>query len=427
MERNQFARFADALKRLGADGVGAQEFVLGSDRGYELQYIPFEHVNRQAKLVIVGITPGNTQLSLAYGRAQELLRQGRPESEILVEIKKAGAFGGPSMKPNLLKMLRHFNFERLLHIEDVETLWSSNAHLLHSTSVVPHAAFKAGKMFAGSFQEILDSPLLASCFKDCFVPSAREMPADALFVGLGPCPQAALEWCVKVGVLHRRQVLGAFCHPSNSGGSTTRYYLRDVTREEMDPKNPVISRCDWLDEAYEQMRRATAALLGGYSPSKTAAPKFIPVAAAPKTTVKTAVHEKVAVPKTKVAETATSGTGDVFRLISEIKKAGYKPTKETAKLAEFESPAGQVIYLVKTTSKLNSVSVMVHPGLKPEALRRLDGVGAIKAEHRFHSNMTRYPKRINSGKTETAYGWEVNIDTEANLPRFLAAFSRISF
>lgn len=426
MERNQFARFADALKRLGADGVGAQEFVLGGDRGYELQYIPFEHVNRQAKLVIVGITPGNTQLSLAYGRAQELLREGRPESEILVEIKKAGAFGGPSMKPNLLKMLRHFNFERLLQIDDVETLWGSNAQLLHSTSVVPHATFKAGKMFAGSFQEVLDSPLLAGCFKDCFVPSAREMPADALFVGLGPCPQAALEWCVKEGVLHRRQVLGAFCHPSSSGGSTTRYYLREVTRDEMDPKNPVLSRCAWLDEAYQQMRRATAALLGGYSPANTAS-KAIAVPVAPKTTVKTAVHEKVAVAKTKVVTTATSAAGDVFRLISEIKKAGYKPTKETAKLAEFESPAGQVIYLIKTTSKLNSVNVMVHPGLNTDVLRSLDGVGAIKAEHRFHSNMTRYPKRINGGKTETAYGWEVNINTLANLPRFLAAFSRVSF
>jgi hypothetical protein len=249
MDRNMFARFAGDLKRLGKAGVKAPEFSLRQDSQYELQYIPFEHVNRDARLVIVGITPGNTQLDLAYGRAQELLKAGRPEAEILIEVKKTGAFGGSSMKPNLLKMLRHFQFEKLLGIDDVDTLWGDNADLLHSTSVVPHAAFKSGERFNGSFEEIMDSPLLKQCFLDCFVPSVREISRSALFVALGPCPQAALDWCVSEGALRREQVLGSFCHPSSAGGSTTRYYLREVSKDELDPRNPVRSRCDWLDQA----------------------------------------------------------------------------------------------------------------------------------------------------------------------------------
>lgn len=191
MERNQFARFSDDLLRSGEGGVGTSEFRIGAIGRYELQYTPFEHINRGARLVIVGITPGNTQLSLAYKTAQKLLRVGRPVSEILYEIKKAGSFGGSSIKPNLLKLLRHFQFERLLGIGNVESLWGSNAELLHSTSVVPHAAFKAKKMFSGSFDEVMQSSLLKECFMDCFVPSAREINRNALFVGLGPCPQAA--------------------------------------------------------------------------------------------------------------------------------------------------------------------------------------------------------------------------------------------
>ena len=257
-----FKRFADDLKLFGAGGAGASEFSLGRQGQYDLQYIPFEHVNRDARLVIVGITPGNTQLDLAYEKAQELLKAGWPAEEVLVEIKKVGAFGGPSMKPNLLKMLRHFQFEKLLGIDDVDTLWGDDAELLHSTSVVPHAAFKAGKRFNGSFEEVMDSPLLKQCFLDCFVPSAREMSRDALFVALGPTPQAALEWCVEEGVLRRDQVLGSFCHPSSAGGSTTRYYLREVSKDELNLRNPVRSRCDWLDKAYEQMRAETSSLLG---------------------------------------------------------------------------------------------------------------------------------------------------------------------
>jgi hypothetical protein len=272
MDRYQFARFADSLKRLGAAGIRTQEFVLGRDKNLELQYIPFEHVNLEARLVIVGITPGNTQISSAYQKAQDLLKAGRPESEILVEVIKTGAFAGGTrtnrggMRANLVKMLHHFQFDRLLGISDAATLWAENAHLLHSTSVVPHAAFKSGKMFAGGFDKVKKSKLLFECFMDCFVPSAQEMPTETLFVGLGKCPQAALEWCIESGILQRRQVLGAFCHPSGQGGSAVSYYLRKVTRGELKLKNPVLKYADWLDDAYEEMKRTTTSLLDNHWP-----------------------------------------------------------------------------------------------------------------------------------------------------------------
>lgn len=67
---------------------------------------------------------------------------------------------------------------------------------------------------------------------------------------------------------------------------------------------------------------------------------------------------------------------------------------------------------------------MVHPGLKQEAVRRLDGVESVSNEYRFHSNMARFPKRLNRGRTETAYGWQVQLATVGSLGRFLAALER---
>jgi hypothetical protein len=264
MDRNMFARYVDDLKQLGSSGVGKLEL---EKRGkYLLQYIPFEYVNKEAKIVIVGITPGPNQLTLAYDTAQKLLQTGRTENEILVEIKKAGAFGSSSMRPNLLKILRHFEFEKILGIKDVESLWDKDAGLLHSTSVIPHAAFtlskSRNKMFAGSFNEVMKSDLFEECFIDCFVPSIREMNQNALYVGLGPCPQAALQWCINKDYIRPEQVLGAFCHPATTGGSTTSYYLREVTRDDLHPRDPVLNRCDWLDSAYLQMKEATSLVLG---------------------------------------------------------------------------------------------------------------------------------------------------------------------
>lgn len=263
MERNQLTRFATDLERQGAQGAGSDTFCLGRQKFYSLHYTPFEYVNTQARLVLVGITPGITQLQMSYEAAQTLIRQGLTLDDIAREVKKHGAFGGKSMRPNLLRILRHFQFERLLGIDDVETLWSSNAELIHSTSVVPHAAFKLSKgtpkNFAGSFDEIRKTKLLNDCFLDCFVPSVKEMSGQAQFVGLGPTPLAALKWCVERGLISRSQVLGAFCHPSTTGGSTVGYYLREVPASELKPKNPVLNRIKWLDGAYEQMRTSVAA------------------------------------------------------------------------------------------------------------------------------------------------------------------------
>lgn len=427
MERNMFSRFASGMKCMGVDGVGAPGFSLGHEGKFDLAYIPFEHVNPDARLVIVGITPGNTQLELAYAKARELLLAGQDAGDILVEVKKAGTFGGKSMKPNLLKILRHFQFEKLLGIADVETLWGTDADLLHSTSVVPHAAFKNGKPFNGGFDEILASSLLKGCFLDCFVPSAQEMNRDALFVALGPCPQAALEWCVKANALRPEQVLGSFCHPSSTGGSTTDYYLREVSKDELDPRNPVRNRCDWLDQAYGQMFCATSSRLGVESKAHSAAK-------AESTPPPVSSKQSAILPKTLKAKPANGLTrsimangADVETILKEIERAGYRLMNTTSKLSEFQLSGGPTFYFVKTTSRLNGINLMVHPGLKPEALRSIEGVDSVDPEHRFHSNMTRFPKLINRGKTETAYGWQIRIGTLADLPRFLKAFKSVGF
>jgi hypothetical protein len=103
--------------------------------------------------------------------------------------------------------------------------------------------------------------------------------------------------------------------------------------------------------------------------------------------------------------------------------AGYQMTRETVKLAEFVSPTGNVLYVEKMRASLNHIRCCVHPQHARESLLRMDGVAALSDGHRFHSNMTRFPKRLHGGKTPTAYGWQVKIDTLLGLHRFLTAFA----
>lgn len=264
MNRNMFQNYKDRLARFGAAGVGKPEFSLGREGNYSLQYIPFEYVNKDAKLVIVGITPGPNQLELAYETAQRMIQAGKTETETLIEIKKHGAFGSKTMRPNLVKMLTHFGFDQILGISDINSLWGSNAKLLHSTSVVPHAAFdvKKGKdsPFAKNFEDVMACQIFRECFLDCFVPSLKEINPNAMYIGLGRCPDQALSWCVDNGYLKKEQVLGAFSHPATTGGSSVGYYLRQVQLEDLKPKDPVRSRAAWLDAAYENMSTVTSRL-----------------------------------------------------------------------------------------------------------------------------------------------------------------------
>ena len=413
MERNLFYRYAPLIEQHGGSAQGRVDMEVGREPKHTLQYIPFEHVNSEARLVIVGITPGPSQIALAYTTAQSLLKSHRPIDEIMLEIKKIGAFGGASMRPNLVKILRHFRFDELLEIDDVESLWSENSSLLHSTSVVPHAAFRIShgkeKMFAGSFDEVMRSSLLRECFMDCFVPSLMEIQSEAHYVGLGACPQAALRWCVKKDLLREEQVLGAFCHPSSSGGSTIKYYLREATRSDLKSNDPVLKRTGWLDDAYHEMYEKTSSLLGVKHPHELASH------------VQKSLHAN----SEYTQGDEFRNTSDIEYLQKKLQDMGLHLHHKTKKLTEFQSLDGKFFYLLNLRSTPNKIVIMVHPECNPDHLRNLHGVTHVSTQHSFFANMPKFPKRRNKGATETTYGWQVHVNSLSDMPRFLEAFSSL--
>ena len=305
MPATRFDEFASVMREYGSSAVGQPNTCLTSEPPYAVFYIPFEHVNRRARLVIVGITPGMNQLELAYAEAQRLLRLGASREDILDAVKTLAAFGGEAMRPNLLRMLRHFNFAKLLEIEDEAELWSSASALLHSTSVVPHAAFKNGKMFSGSFDEIVRADTLRRWFESDFVRSLSELNDKALYVALGKTPYDALKHCVELGVINDNQLLGALAHPSRTAGSQVAVYLGEKTSDDLDPADPVRGRAPWLANAYAEMRANISCRVGAE------AIKAAATAAAPSNLFKTLPKTKPAVKETPKPLSAPMQRSDI--------------------------------------------------------------------------------------------------------------------
>lgn len=251
----------DVICRDGVASVRRADTLVSASGPHQVFYMPFGHVERNARLVIVGITPGTTQLAMAYEKVRESHQQGLSRDEVFRAVKAHAAFGGP-MRQNLVRMLRHFGFAALLGVRDEADLWGSASHLVHSTSVVPHAAFKGDKMFNGSFQEVLASPALRESFERDLVGELALLPAEAVFVALGPTPLDALDHCVERGLLSRGRVLGALAHPSAGAGTQVDVYLGERDPETLDPRDPVRGRVARLIENAARMRAAVVALGG---------------------------------------------------------------------------------------------------------------------------------------------------------------------
>lgn len=125
-------------------------------------------------------------------------------------------------------------------------------------------------------------------------------------------------------------------------------------------------------------------------------------------------------------ETNPSGREGEFSVVrAAILRSGYRAMKDTVKLAEFCSPSDKTIYVLKSSTTLNHISLMVHPGLHVELLSCLNGAGSISSEHRYHSGMSQFPARINNGKTEITYGWKISIETLGDMESFLQAFDAL--
>lgn len=164
---------------------------------------------------------------------------------------------------------------------------------------------------------------------------------------------------------------------------------------------------------YGRMAQESVALATGKPQFRGTTPTAIPATANKMKEVKPMTAKTAAPAANAVTET----------LLKAFRNANYMETKNIVYVAGFKSKAGQVVYIVKQTSKLNRINVMVHPDFSPEMLRGVDGVDSVSDGHVFHSNLTGYPKRFNGGETPMAHGWQLTFNTLQNLNKFLKAFS----
>lgn len=263
---NYTEEYCARIRRGGARGIAEKPVVVSQDGTYIMAYVPFEHRNDYARLILVSTTPGHTHVRLAAALTEELLRAHTPGRVIQREHKRRVELGGRMVRPNLIRMLDHFRVPELIGQPHAAALWNEGFDTIQPLALLPYATTRRGQAFDGPFDEILDVPMLRSVFDELFLARLPQCLPNALYIGLGRTAWAGLRHAAGIGLIHPDQLLGMMPVPARAG-SMVRYFLREIAERDLSPNDPVRHRIAWLDAAHTEMeagvRRIRAATAPG--------------------------------------------------------------------------------------------------------------------------------------------------------------------
>lgn len=209
----------------------------------------FNYTNANAKIVIVGITPGNSQL--ANSREEKSLR----------EIKQENAFAG-NMRPNLIAMLNHIGINDLLGIRSCETLWGEDFDQVEMTSLLKDATYvinKKGKeeMFKDT-SKIFKSPKLSNMLDNGFKKDCNHYKNVKLFIACGPGVYSILKQLYNDSIISAPVV--GIAHPSGANMGRIQQYLGKGT-------NALDNSYVWCSEKAAEAQATVNTLLSSAYPS----------------------------------------------------------------------------------------------------------------------------------------------------------------
>src|SRR4051794_19805376 len=170
-----FKKYENCIRKLplkgsyGKEDLNTEDFLYAKDGKVEVYWAPFEYINKNAKVIILGITPGWTQMELAFNYVRHHIEDEEYE-QMICNAKKNASFGGTAMRKNLIEMLDGIELHKFLKIDSCEQLFNEKHFLLHTTSVLRYPVFIDGDNYSGSNPKIFSQPLFLKMIDELLVP-----------------------------------------------------------------------------------------------------------------------------------------------------------------------------------------------------------------------------------------------------------------
>ena len=227
-----FAVCIQSLPHLVDNANGRPELLLWRQTGLSCQYAPFHHVNMGAKLMLVGITAGKTQMNRALNAARLALQRGSPVENAVSEVKKQSSFSGKMRRP-LIAMLDKLGHNKQLGIVSCASLWGNDYDKVHFCSLLKHPVFLADGENYNGHPAPLSHAKLREMLMAHFVEDLKVLPRDAVLLPLGATVLATLVSLKRQGLVSQEiPRLGdlhvALPHPSGENSESILLLLEDA-------------------------------------------------------------------------------------------------------------------------------------------------------------------------------------------------------
>lgn len=258
MHHDLFARFAPVIRTLSPSELAGAASIYDKLRiaqaaNIEVCYAPLEHVNRDARVVIVGITPGRTQMLNAVRETRRLLDSGASMTAVLQATKRAAAFSG-TMRPNLIALLDCVGLHRWLGIPSCSELFSSASHLAQTASLLRSPVFVSGENYNGK-PDMTRHGMLQEQLMTQFGEDAKRW-GDAVFVPLGDTVAEGLSLLADRGLISPEAILTGIPHPSGANAERISYFIGKKSRSALSAKTDPTK----LDSARQKLTEKLQAL-----------------------------------------------------------------------------------------------------------------------------------------------------------------------
>ncbi|MEW9798011.1 hypothetical protein [Alteromonas sp. CYL-A6] len=238
MKSNYFEQFRDSIINYVKGTPFTKELHIDSSNETDVYFSPFDSVNKDAKICIIGISPGSTQADIANCCARDALNKGESLTTASEKAKVTASFSG-ALRSNLVALLDHVGLTQHWGLNSAEQLFSSETHLLHSTSVFRYPTLLNGKPIT-SAKNALKQPLLKKMVDSYLLSECCELGRDTLYIPLGNGVEEVLNYLVTRGVIESNQILSHLPHPSGANAERIAYFLGKKERDALSMKtNPV--------------------------------------------------------------------------------------------------------------------------------------------------------------------------------------------
>ncbi|GAA3410608.1 hypothetical protein ACFFNY_21340 [Paenibacillus hodogayensis] len=226
---NHLTRYKQALLSLPKDTTLAKEdllvddFLMKRDGELEMYYAPHnEYINASAKVVMIGLTPGWTQMRIAMQEAKAGLEEGLSDEDVCRKAKEDAGFAG-TMRIHLTNMLDALELHRHLNISSSSELFQEHRELLHTTSLLRFPVFVGRENYNGTHPPLLSNPFLKQAAL-LSVHEELECLKQELIIPLGKTVEGILRLLVQEEKLNAEQCLWGFPHPSGANGHRLKQF-----------------------------------------------------------------------------------------------------------------------------------------------------------------------------------------------------------